>query len=168
MARSSLNNVLSLQDPAVSYNFDLFLPNIPGSSDTRDLTYKCMTADLPGVGIEPVPVALHGVELEFAGRKIYTHTMNVVFMETADYSTRTKFVNWNESMRSWINNTGTLAAAYKCSAQMVVYNDIPQVMKTCNIAGMWPETVTEVPLDGGASNLVTLTIAMRYDYWVDA
>lgn len=167
MGRSSLQDVQSIQDPAVSWNFDLFLPSIPGSSDTRDLTFKCMTTDLPGSSIEKVEVALHGVTLQFAGRKIYTHTMNVQFMESADYMTREKFRRWQESMRSWINNTGTLAAAYKVNAQIVLYNDLPAVVRTTNIIGMWPETIAEVALNGGASELVTLQMTMCYDYWND-
>ncbi len=167
MGRSSLQDVQSIQDPAVSWNFDLFLPSIPGSSDTRDLTFKCMTTDLPGSSIEKVEVALHGVTLQFAGRKIYTHTMNVQFMESADYMTREKFRRWQESMRSWINNTGTLASAYKVNAQIVLYNDLPAVVRTTNIIGMWPETIAEVALNGGASELVTLQMTMCYDYWND-
>jgi hypothetical protein len=165
--RTSLNDVLSLQDPAMSYNFDLFLPNIPGSSDTRDLTIKCMTSDLPGVAVDPVDVALHGVQVPFAGRKIFTHTMNATFLESADWMTREKFRRWNEFMRSWKNNTGALAAAYKVDAQMVLYNDVPEVVRTTNLFGLYPETVAEVQLDGGASNLITLQITFKYTWWDD-
>lgn len=167
MGRTSLQDVLSLQDPAVSWNFDLFLPAIPGSSDTRNLTFKCMTTDLPGATIEAVGVSLHGVELQFAGRKTYTHTLNATFLETADYDTREKFRRWQESMRSWKNNTGTLAAQYKVTGQVVVYNDIPAVMKTVNVIGMWPETMAEVPLDGSQSSLITLQIGFKFDLWDD-
>lgn len=165
--RTSLQDVLSLQDPALSYNFDLFLPNIPGSSDTRDLTFKCMTADLPGVALDPVDVPLHGVNIPFAGRKIYTHTINATFLETADWMTREKFRRWNEFIRSWRNNSGSLAAAYKVNSQMVLYNDVPEVMRTTNLYGLYPETMAEVQLDGGASNLISLQITFKYTDWVD-
>lgn len=165
--RTSLQDVLSLQDPALSYNFDLFLPNIPGSSDTRDLTFKCMTTDLPGVAVDPVDVALHGVNIPFAGRKIYTHTLNATFLETADWMTREKFRRWNEFMRSWRNNSGALASAYKVDAQMVLYNDVPEVVRTTNLYGLYLETMAEVPLDGGASNLISLQCTFKYTDWVD-
>lgn len=167
MARSGVNDVLSLQDPATSWNFDLFLPTIPGSSDTRDLTFKCMTTDLPGSTIEAVDASLHGINIPYAGRKTYTHTLNATFMETADYSTREKFRRWHE-MRSWTANTGMLYAAYAVSGQIVVYNDLPAVTKTVNLRGLWPETINEVPLDGAASNLVTLQIGFRYAFWEDS
>jgi hypothetical protein len=165
--RTSLQDVLSLQDPALSYNFDLFLPNIPGSSDTRDLTFKCMTTDLPGVAVDPVDVALHGVNVPYAGRKIYTHTLNATFLETADWMTREKFRRWNEFMRSWRNNSGSLASAYKVDSQMVLYNDIPQVVRTTNLYGLYLETMAEVALDGGASNLISLQCTFKYTDWVD-
>lgn len=167
MGRSSLQDVQSIQDPAVSWNFDLFLPAIPGSSDTRDLTFKCMTADLPGSAIEPVEVSLHGVTLQFAGRKIFTHTMNATFLESADYMTREKFRRWQESMRSWIQNKGSLASQYKVNAQIVLYNDLPAVVKTTQIIGLWVETLNEINLDGAASTAISLQIGFRYDYWYD-
>jgi len=165
--RTSLQDVLSLQDPALSYNFDLFLPNIPGSSDTRDLTFKCMTTDLPGVAVDPVDVALHGVNVPYAGRKIYTHTLNATFLETADWMTREKFRRWNEFIRSWRNNSGALASAYKVDSQMVLYNDVPQVVRTTNLYGLYLETMAEVQLDGGASNLISLQCTFKYTDWVD-
>ncbi len=165
--RSSLQDVLSLSDPATQWNFDLLLPSIPGSADTRDLTFKCMTTDLPGTAIEPVEVPLHGVTLQRAGRRIFTHTLNSTFMETVDYATREKFRRWFETMRSWKTNTGTPSSAYRVSGQIVVYNDLPEVVRTCNITGMWPETMAEIPLDGASSALVTLQIGWRYDFWED-
>lgn len=126
-----------------------------------------MTTDMPGTTIEKVPVPLHGVEIQYAGRKTYTHTLNATFLETADYMTREKFRRWSESMRSWRNNTGTLAAAYKVTGNIVVYNDLPAVTKTCVVTGMWPEVVNDVPLDGGASTLITLQIQFSFDFWED-
>lgn len=165
--RTSLQDVLSLADPAMSYNFDFFLPNIPGSSDTRDLTFKCMTTDLPGVAVDPVDVALHGVNVPYAGRKIYTHTINVTFLETADWMTREKFRRWNEFIKSWDSNSGNLAAAYKVDAQMVLYNDIPEVVRTTNLIGLYLETMAEVQLDGSQSGLITLQCTFKYTHWRD-
>lgn len=166
MGRSSLSDVESLQDPAQTWNFDLFLPTIPGSSDTRDLTFKCMTVEMPGSSIERVETPLHGVNLIFGGRKIYTHSIPVTFLETADWSTREKFRRWH-NMRDWIRNTGMMAAQYKTEGQVVVYNDKPEVVRTCRVRGFWPDVITEVQLDGGQSGLVQLAITFAYDYWDD-
>jgi hypothetical protein len=91
--------------------------------------------------------------------------MNIVFLETADWSTRQKFRTWREIARSWENNSGTFSSTYKVNAEMVLYNDIPQVVRTCRLIGFWPETVGEINMDGGASNIVQQTVTARYD-WV--
>jgi len=168
MPRSSLYDAQAVADPAQSWNFDMFLPAIPGSSDTRALTWKCMTSGLPGFNLDRVTVPLHGVELIYAGRKVYSHSFNSTFMEASDWSTRSQFYAWSEATRSWINNSGSFASAYKVNAQLVVYNDLPQVSRTITVYGMWPAEVNEVELDGSASNLITLNITWSFDYVADA
>jgi|SRR5471030_1405652 len=166
MARTSLQDVQSIQDPAQSWNFDLFLPTIPGSSDTRDLTFKCQTTDMPGSTIDRVEVPLHGVQLIYAGRKTYSHSISATFLETSDWATREKFRRWH-TMRDWVNNSGMLASAYKVNSQVVVYNDIPAVTKTCSVTGMWPDVIAEVALNGAESGLVSLSITFAFDFWDD-
>jgi hypothetical protein len=168
MTRSSLNDAQAVADPAQSWNFDLFLPSIPGSSSTSALTWKCMSSGLPGFAFDKVLVPLHGIELVYAGRKTFTHSFQSVFMEASDWSTRSQFYAWSESMRSWVNNTGTFASSYKVNGQLVVYNDLPQVSRTITCMGMWPETVADVALNGAQSDLVSLDITWSFDYLTDA
>lgn len=164
MARSSIFDVRSVGDPAQSWNFDFFLPTIPGSPDSRDLTYKCQTTDLPGMGLDVVDVALHGINIPYAGRAIYTHTINVTFLETRDWSTREKMRRWRETARSWINNSGAYYETYAVDAEIALYDDLPQVVRTVKLHGLWPETISEVSLDGSSSNLVLQTVTFRYAY----
>lgn len=168
MARSSLWDVRSIGDPAQSWNFDLFLPTIPGSSDARDLTFKCKTTDLPGFGLETLDVALHGVSIPYAGRAVYTHSLNATFLETRDWSTRDKFWKWRELARSWKNNSGSYYSTYAVDGvELVVYDDLPQVVRTIKVWGFWPETIAEVNLDGSASSEVLQTITFKYAFTED-
>jgi hypothetical protein len=167
MARSSLYDAQAVADPAQVWNFDLFLPTIPGSSSTTALTWKCQTTGLPGFSIDRVTVPLHGVELVYMGRKVYEHTFTTTFLESADWSTRAQFYAWSEAGRSWINNTGSFASTYKVNGQIVVYNDLPQVSDTINVIGMWPAVVADVDLNGGESAAVSLSITWSYDYVQD-
>jgi len=165
MARSSIQDTLSLGDPAQLWNFDLFLPIIPGASDTRHLTYRCQSMDLPGTALEPLEVSLHGHTIQYAGRRIFTHTMNVVFLETFNWATRQLFTNWIEIARSWRNNSGSYLSTYAVSGLTVVYDDIPQPMQTTQINYMWPESIAEVQLDGSQSGAVNQSISFRYTDW---
>ena len=49
----------------------------------------------------------------------------------------------------------------------MLYNDVPEVVRTTNLIGLYPETVAEVQLDGGASNLISLQITFKYTLWRD-
>ncbi len=162
MARTGLSDINSLADPALSWNFDLFLPIIPGSSDTRDLTFRCMSTDLPGTQLEPVDVELHGVRVPFAGRRMYTQEMNVTFLETVDWATRQKFFNWCDIARSWVNNSGTQSTGYKVAGQITCYDDIPNIAANNNIVGLFPSTVGEIQLDGAQNSVVTLQVTFKY------
>lgn len=167
MARTSLQDVRSVGDPLLSFNWDLILPRIPGIADTRNFTFKCQTAVIPGMMLEQVPVALHGVELRFAGRKNYSHSLPVTILETADADTRAMFVAWNEFARSWTLNTGAPKDLYSVPAQLVLYDDTPKVVRTITIFGLWPETVDDAQLDGQASAVVTYNVTFSYDHTTD-
>lgn len=121
-----------------------------------------MTTDVPGTQLEELAAPLHGVQIMYAGRRTYTHSMNVTFMETHDWSTTEKFHRWVEIARSWRNNSGGLSSAYWTTAQLVLYNDVPQVVRTIQINNLFPTNVSEVQLDGSSSQLVQLSVEFRY------
>lgn len=168
MTRTAVTDVSSIPDPAQLWEFDLFLPSIPGSSNTSQLTFRCMTTALPGTQIDQVMVPLHGVELAFMGRRIYTHTFNSTFLEAIDWQTRGQLITWMEAGRSWVTNTGSQSATYKVQGQLVVYDDTPAVANTITIMGMWPHQINDVELDGGQSQHVTQNITWSYDYTIDS
>lgn len=165
MARSGVNEVATVADPALLWNFDLFMPAIPGSGDTRDLTWKCMTTALPGSEIDRVDVQLHGIHFIYAGRRNWSHSFTTGFLEAVNWQTRTKMFNWMESARSWANNSGSEASVYKVNSQIVLYDDVPNVAKTIKVFGMWPQAIADVSLDGSqGSGHVTLEVTWAYDY----
>lgn len=163
MARTGLSDVNSIPDPAQGWEFDLFLPTIPGTSDTKQLTFRCMSTSLPGTELDRVSVALHGVEKIFAGRRNYSHNINTTFLEAIDWKTRDSIKKWIDTARNWITNTGTQSQTYKVNAQIVLYNDQPQVARTIIVYGLWPQQMNDVALDGGQSNHVQLDVTWSFD-----
>lgn len=125
-----------------------------------------MTTDVPGTQLEEVMAPLHGVQIPYAGRRMFTHSMNVTFMETSDWSTSEKFRRWMEIARSWRQNSGSMSSGYWVTSQLVMYNDIPEVVRTIQINNLWPANVQEMQLDGGSSQLVQLSVEFRYTDWV--
>lgn len=164
MARTSLANVLALQDAAQSWNFDLFFPTIPGGGDNQKLTYKCKTTELPASNIEPVKIELHGVAKQEAGRATYDHTFTATFMETVDYATYMTFRRWRDYMRSWKNNSGSNSAAYKVNLELDVYDNAGNVVQTVLMAGAFPTAVGTVNFSGSESTAIEISMTFSFDY----
>lgn len=167
MARTHLQEVQALVDPLQQYNWDIFIPNMPGTADSRTFTYKAQTTSIPGSMLESVPVNLHGVELRFAGRRNYSHSLNVTLIETRDVGTRESLMTWQNMARDWINNSGNYKSVYGTTIEMVLYDDIPQEIRTIRLIGAWPETVDDTSLDNSQSGVVTTSVTFSYDYCVD-
>ena len=168
MGRTSLQDLRSLGDPLQQWNFDVVFPRFPAAGNARDMTYKAMSTNIPGAGLDKVATDLHGVSLQYAGRAIYTHTWTCTFLETRDMGTRNKFLNWKELARSWTKNSGTYKDVYSTTIQLLLYDDIPQVVRTVLIYGAFPETVGDSPLDGATSAAVTTEVTFSFDYVDDS
>lgn len=163
MARTSLNDVSSVQDPLQTWNWDLFLPSIPGGGNSRELTIKCISSTIPGSAVEQVGVEAHGVKLNFAGRRTWTGTWSATFFESRNSSTRDSFIKWLEFARSWKNNSGAYKADYAVSGELALYDDLPQVVRSIKMLGMFPLTVDDVSLDQ-SSGVVTYSVSFSFDF----
>ncbi len=166
MARTGLNDVVSVQDPLQTWNWDLFLPNIPGSGLSRDITIKCVSSTIPGSSVEQVGVEAHGVKLNFAGRRTWSGTWSATFFESRNSSTRTAFIQWLEFMRSWANNSGTYKQQYSVTGELSLYDDLPQVVKGIKLVGMFVQQVDDVSLDQ-TSGVIQYQVTFSYDYTID-
>lgn len=166
MARTSIQNVLDMPDVAQAWNFDLFLPTIPGSPlSGQNLMYRCKSSEIPGFAIEPVKIELHGVAKQEAGRATYSHTFNSAFIVPVDFTTILAFRAWRAKMRDWKNNTGSNSQVYKINAELDLYNNAGDIGQTFIIAGAFPTDITAVQLDGSQAGApMELTVAWSFDY----
>jgi len=117
--------------------------------------------------LESTPVALHGVELRFAGRANFSHQLPLTLLENKDVSTRDMLNKWMRSARDWITNSGSYKDVYGVTVQLLLYDDIPQVVRTINLYGCWPETFDDASVDGQTSGAVQISMTLSYDFWED-
>lgn len=164
MARTSLQDVAGLPDPLLSYNFDLFFPTIPGGGNTRGMTVKCMSTALPGMQLEQQTAALHGVEINYAGRQIWQKTFQATFIETRDATTRFAIRKWVEFARNNRQNRGNYKADYGVDAVMRLYDDIPNVINETKIIGVFPTQLDDVNMDGSQGSIVQVSVTFSYDW----
>jgi len=163
MARSSYSDARSLPDPLLSYNFDLIIANVPGGGDTRALKIKCQSTEIPGTSVEDVSVFLHGVELKYAGRQTWTHTLSAQYLETRDMSTRFGIKNWIEYARNARQNTGRYKSQYATIADLLLYDDAGLVIRTIRMEGFFPQSLQETGVDGSNSAPVIIPVTFYYD-----
>jgi hypothetical protein len=168
MARTSHSNVMALPDAAQQWNFDLFFPTVPGSTGVaRSLTYKCKTTTLPKSGIEQVPIELHGVKKNEAGRATYDHTFSCTIMGTVNYEDYKALRGWRDYTRSWKNNTGADAAGYKVNLELDLYDNQGNIVNTIILAGCFLLEIGDIQFDGNSSAVVELPLQFSFDYLND-
>lgn len=162
--RTSLQDVRSLVDPLQTYNWDIVIAAMPGTSDTRTFTYKAQSTSMPGFMLEQVPVALHGVEVRYAGRANYSHSFNVTLIETRDMGTRDMLRRWQKLARDWQSNSGSYKNVYSTVIELILYDDIPSEIANLRLIGCWPENVDDSSMDNSTSGVVTTSVTFSYDF----
>lgn len=164
MARSGLQEVTSILDVLQSWNWDVIIPQIPGvQADTRELTYKCTSTSVPGSSVEQVKLEAHGVQLNYAGRRVWGQTWTATFVESRDANTRALLMGWLEFMRSWANNTGSYKSQYAKTIELTMYDDLPQAARNIKLINAFPTSIDDVSLDQ-SSGIVQYSVTFSYDY----
>jgi hypothetical protein len=164
MGRTSLQDVRSLPDALQQWNWDLIIPAMPGTANSRAFTIKAMTTSIPGAQLEPTTIDLHGVTIKQAGRVKYTNTLPVTLLETRDMSTRLMIRNWQKMARDLATNSGSYKSVYATTIEMVLYDDVPQVVQRLRLVGAWPESLDDTSVDSGQAGAVQFNVTFSYDY----
>lgn len=158
----------------MTYNFDLTFPRIPGAgASTGQLKARCASATLPGPQIEPVIVPLHGVEVSYAGRQIWTKTFTATFNEMRDTKVRRAMRLWIEFARNNRQNTGNYKGGsgingYATDVILELYDDIPTIVQSTKIINVWPTTIDDLQLEGSSSTAAIYNITFAFDKTEDA
>lgn len=172
MPRFGLEDMSGLVDPLLSYNFSLIFPSIPGfGADTRDISIKCISAGLPGMTIEQETIAAHGTEVNYAGRQTWSKTFQATFWETRDMTTRMAFRGWIQYARDNFNNQGNYkngGAGYAVDTVLNLYDDIPQLINSAIVYGVFPTEMAEVQMDGAAGTVIQVQMTFSYDYTLES
>lgn len=162
-ARTSYSDCRALPDPLLSYNFDLIIPVVPGGGDGKGLTVRCKSTSLPGTSVDDVTVSIHGVDLKYAGKQLWTHTLQVQYQETRDMLVSTALKRWIEFARNTRQNTGSYKVNYETTADLVLYDDAVKVIRTIRLEGFFPQTMDDAALDGSSSTPVEISATFFYD-----
>ena len=167
MSRTGINEVNNITDPLLAHQFDLFITNMP-VGDSRALATQVETAQWPGYGNEPVLVRLHGITKPFAGAGVYDHDWSATFLETRSLLVRDSILAWLEYIRSVRNTTGAYNIDYAGIADLVMYDDRNNAIRTTRMFGFYPEKLDMVPLSGEqGSETIKFSVQFKLFYFTD-
>jgi hypothetical protein len=169
MKRHTLEDISQIKDPLQTYNFGLIIPNVPGGGDSYQLTLRAQTAIIPGVNIEPALVALRGLELVYAGRITYSHSIPFTYIEARDMKTRQALLRWFYLARDFrgSNPVGTYKETYSTTVDLELYDDTGKVIRTIRLFGVFPTALEDLGTDSQSTQVAAMTGTFSYDYFRD-
>lgn len=166
MAKPTLGQIAnSILDPLLSDNYQLSFPNIPTGDIATPLLMQCRTAAKPGVTLGSTEVQLFGHTLEFATNKTFSHDMSTEYVENRSMQIHSIIEKWCEFIRSTQGQTGAFKSDYARNAVLSVFDQQGNIVNDYVIVNCWPTGVPESPFDGSASNLISVAVSWKYDYY---
>lgn len=166
MARPSLQNIMSVKDPLLSWNWEITIPIIPGVSDTREFTLRAMSSSIPGTTIEQLSWEAHGKKRHFAGRRMWDETWECTLIETRDMGTRDMLNSWLKKTRTWgedgDGSVGGYASEYAVPVELTLYDDKDIGVRGLQIVNAFPTAVGQVTLDQ-SSGIVSYSLTLSLD-----
>lgn len=171
MASTNLYDVRGiLSDAQDTEKFDFIIPGIPGgiAGDGRAMAIACQQAVYPGRSNEIMEAPIHGTQVNFAGRAIMPRTLNIVYIETHELMVTNIMQNWFEYQTGTISG---VASGYKSQysvdgAVVYKYDVTGRIADTAVFYGLQPEEMPDVTLDGSSTNLWTVNLTFRYDFYL--
>lgn len=167
MRRTGLEDISNIKDPLLLYNWGLVIPNIPGGGNAYQMTLRCQTTAIPGLQNEPALVQLRGMELNYAGRPVYSHNLPITYLEARDMETRQSILRWMYMARDFRNNTGNYKEDYAVDCSLELYDDVGNVIRTIKLYGVFPLTLDDLATESSGSTVAAFSGTLSYDYFRD-
>lgn len=166
MPKPNLGAIISaIPDPLLSDNYQLEFPNVPTGDSSVPLLMQCRSATKPGVTVNNVEVQVFGHTLEHAGNKTFSHDMTVEYVENRSMQIHSILERWAELIRGTQTQHGSFKSEYARPGVLTVFNQKGEVVFVYQIEGCWPSAVPDTSFDGSASNLISLSVSFKYDYY---
>lgn len=167
MRRTGLEDISTIKDPLLLYNWGLVIPNIPGGGNSYQLTLRAQISSIPGLNIEPALVALRGMELHYAGRPTWTKSLPFTYIEARDMETRQSLLRWMYLARDFRNNTGTFKEDYAVNCDLELYDDTGAVIRTIRFFGVFPLTLDDLATESQGTTVAAMSGTFSFDYFRD-
>lgn len=165
MPKPNLDTVLEILDPMLSDNFDIIFQNLPAGVEARPLQIQCKTAIKPGTTIEEVAVELFGHRMMHVGRKTFSNSLQIEFVDDRNGKIHEMMEAWAEFCRETKTQHGHFKADYAADAEFYIYDQEGTKVKTYKIYNIWPSQVPDMQFDGSSAQAINVQMEFKYDYY---
>ena len=165
------------------FEVNIDLPDQIGKDKNRDENMRFMikAAEIPAANIGNIPVPFRGRVLPVAGDRTF-NPWTVTVINDAQFNIRDAMEQWSNLINDLQFDVGDINPAdYQKSAQVfqlsrqsqgsggasgVNSGNIIQTLRTYNFEGIYPNAVSSIPLDYGATDQIEeFQVTFNYLYW---
>jgi hypothetical protein len=133
---------------------------------TRQATFLCKAAQLPGLTIDNIPVTYRGRVLNFAGEKAFAPWTVSIYNDT-DFAIRNMMETWSNIVQNNSSTSGTVNPAdYQVRLTVEQLDRNEAVLKTYQFVDAYPTDIGAIGLDYDTPAIEVFDVTFTYNYWV--
>ena len=152
--------------------FEVEIKDIPGGGeDVQDeVRFLVKAAEIPASNIGNIPVPFRGRVLPVAGDRTFDPwTVTII---NNDFKIRDSMERWSNFINDMVLANGSVdPASYQKNALVKQLSreakgDKPEVLRQYNFNGIYPNVISNIPLDYGATDQIEeFQVTFNYLYW---
>ena len=165
------------------FEVNLTLPDglIPQGDFTQDIRFMIKAAEIPAANIGNIPVPFRGRVLPVAGDRTFD-PWTVTVINDAQFNIRDAMEQWSNLINDLQFDVGDINPAdYQTKAEVFQLSrqsqgsggqsagkggEIIQTLRTYNFEGIYPNAVSSIPLDYGATDQIEeFQVTFNYLFW---
>jgi hypothetical protein len=156
------------KDLARSNKFDVYIPiplgMVPFIGTSRQLSFRCESAQLPGRNLDTTQMKIYGVQESFPTQTTYDN-LTLTFLVGDDMKEKIFFDSW----LNWIQPTLTFDTKYKEDYSVLLrinqYNVENKLSMSVDLIDAFPIAVNQLDLDWSSDSVHKLSVTFAYTMW---
>ena len=138
----------------------------PADANVLDKSrFLVKSAAMPASTVTPLPVAFRGRTLNVAGDRTF-ETWTITIINDTDFSIRSAFENWMNTINKVSDNTGvTDPALYQADAFVYQLDRDGSTLRAYHFYALFPTNVASIPLSYDTESIQEFTVEMQVLWW---
>jgi hypothetical protein len=138
----------------------------PADTNVLDKSrFLVKSAAMPASTVTPLPVAFRGRTLNVAGDRTF-ESWTITIINDTDFSIRSAFENWMNTMNKVSDNTGiTDPALYQADAFVYQLDRDGSTLRAYHFYDLFPTNMSSIPLSYDTEAIQEFTVEMQVLWW---